>query len=124
MKERMIAMNTNYFFRASMAANYTTKKFFEKVTSDIEAQLRQWDAKVEMAITSWRTYAAKFEFNGSYYRVVFSKNEIDVLRDMGAYALDEKIWHSLVKQGLEVQESEGNYMEKVHQSQLLHVQVS
>lgn len=117
-------MNTNSFFRATMATDFTTKKFFEKVTSDLKAQLQQWDEDTSVEVTMWRAYTVTIVFAGKTYRVVLSKNEVDILRHTNPYALDQKIWRALDKQGLQFQKTEGNYFIKVWQKPLIKYNIS
>ncbi|GEK33694.1 hypothetical protein [Kurthia sibirica] len=117
-------MNTNSFFRTTMAADYTTKKFFEKVASDINMQLKQWDEYTIIDVKLWRSYTIAIIHGGKNYRVVLSKNEVDILRHTHPYAVDQKIWHALHHQGLSLQKSEGNYFSKVWQKSVLHYNIS
>ncbi|MBQ0141135.1 MAG: hypothetical protein KBT36_17875 [Kurthia sp.] len=117
-------MNTNSFFRTTMANSYTTRKFFEKVTSDLHTQLLQWDMQVNVELEEWRSYVVKVQYLGKNYRVSLSKNEIDLLQHESPYALDKVIWDELVKQGLIIKASEGNFLQKVFSDQLLNYRIS
>lgn len=103
-------MNTNSFFRTSMATSFTTRKFFKKVTNDIHSQLSKWESNVEVEVESWRSYVVKFHYADQTFRMTFSKNEIDLLQHDSPYALDRIIWKELVKNGLKLKVSEGNYL--------------
>lgn len=106
-------MNTNSFFRATMASSYTTKKFFKKVTHDIYQQLSQWDSEAKVEVEAWRSYVVKVQYFGVNYRAILSKNEIDLLQNEHPYALDAVIWQTLLKNGLHLKKSEGNYLKIV-----------
>lgn len=117
-------MNTNSFFRTTMANSYTTRKFFKKVTSDLHTQLLQWDAQACVDLEEWRSYIVKVQYLGKNYRVLLSKNEIDLLQHESPYALDTAIWSDLVKQGLAVKESEGNFLQKIFANPQLNYKIS
>lgn len=117
-------MNTNSFFRTTMANSYTTRKFFKRVTSDLHAQLLQWDAQVNVELEEWRSYVVKVQYLGKNYRVLLSKNEIDLLQNESPYALDNVIWSELIKQGLVMKESEGNFLQKVFANEFLNYRIS
>lgn len=110
-------MNTNSFFRTSMATSFTTRKFFKKITHDIHLQLSQWESNVEVEVESWRSYVVKVRYVNQTFRMTFSKNEIDLLQNEGPYALDRVIWNELVKNGLKLKVSEGNYLAMVFTTQ-------
>lgn len=117
-------MNTNSFFRTTMANSYTTRKFFKKVTSDLHMQLLQWDTKVCVELEEWRSYVVKVQYLGKNYRVSLSKNEIDLLQHETPYALDKAIWSDLVKQGLIIKASEGNFLQKIFVDSQLNYKIS
>lgn len=110
-------MNTNSFFRSTMANSYTTRKFFKKVTSDLQTQLVQWDDQAAVEVGEWRSYVVKVQYLGKSYRVTLTKNEIDLLQHEEPYALDTAIWTELIKQGLVLKEERGNFLEKIFPKQ-------
>lgn len=117
-------MNTNSFFRATMASSYTTRKFFTKVTHDLNQQLSQWDSAVKVEVELWRSYVVKVQYFGKNYRVTLSKNEVDLLQNENPYALDLFIWSELVKSGLSLNDTEGNYLKVVFNKGQLHSKIS
>lgn len=106
-------MNTNHFFRTTMATSYTARKFFKKVVHDSYLQLQQWDPEVALEAEAWRLYTIKIQYRGQSYQVAFTKSEIDILQQESPYALDQAIWLHLIQQGLVIQPFEGNYLSKV-----------
>ena len=98
-------MSTNTFFRTTKAHTFTVRKFFKLVATDIEAQLREWDASYCVEVETWRTYALSICRNDEEeFRVALSKNEVELIQHKHPYALDEKLWAMLEKKGLEVQD--------------------
>lgn len=97
-------MNTNTFFRTTKANTFTVRKFFKNVATDIEAQLRQWDDAYRVEVETWRTYTLSVTNGEQKFRVALSKNDVELLQHTHPYALDEKLWTLLEKQGLEVQD--------------------
>lgn len=97
-------MNTNTFFRTTKANTFTVRKFFKHVASDMEAQLREWDENFSVEVETWRTYTLSVTNGAQKFRVALSKNEVELLQHAHPYALDEKLWTLLEKQGLEVQD--------------------
>lgn len=104
-------MNTNDFFRTTMANNFTAKKFFKRVASDIEHQLKEWHEDDQVTIETWRNYSLCVQRGERTFRVVLSKNLVDILQHEAPYALDATLWNRLIKQGLELQDTEGNYLD-------------
>lgn len=117
-------MNTNRFFRATMASQYTTKKFFKKVTHDIYQQLSQWDPQAKVEVEAWRSYVVNLQYLGKNYRAILSKNEIDLLQNEQPYALDFVIWRTLIKNGLQLNADEGNYLSIVFNKPQQHFKIS
>lgn len=117
-------MNTNSFFRTTMATSYNTRKFFNKVASDLDTQLKQWDAKVCVEVESWRSYVVRVNYLNQNYRVILSKNEVDLLQKEDPYALDGAIWTSLIDQGLIIKKVEGNFLSKVLSEDNLEIKIS
>lgn len=97
-------MNTNTFFRTTKANTFTVRKFFKNVATDIEVQLRQWDDAYRVEVETWRTYTLSVTNGKQKFRVALSKNDVELLQHTHPYALDEKLWTLLEKQGLEVQD--------------------
>lgn len=104
-------MNTNAFFRSTMANNFAIRKFFKRVANDIESQLQEWNANYQVTVETWRTYALNVKNSKEVFQVVLSKNFVDILQHENPYALDATLWKELMKQGLEFQETQGNYLE-------------
>ncbi len=104
-------MNTNAFFRSTMANNFTTRKFFKRVASDIECQLQEWHVGYKVTVATWRTYTFCVQNGEQSYQVALSKNLVDILQHETPYALDLALWKGLISQGLELQEAKGNYLE-------------
>lgn len=111
-------MNTNHFFRTTMATSYTARKFFKKVVHDLYLQLQQWDAQVVVEAEAWRLYTVKVQYLEKEYSVALTKNEVDILQQQSPYALDQVIWLALIKQGLHIKQIQGNFLTKVLTSPL------
>lgn len=106
-------MDTNIFFRTTMANNFATRKFFKQVVSDMESQLKEWHEDVKVTVETWRTYTLCVQNSGKMYRVTLSKNLVDILQHETPYALDATLWKKLKIQGLALQDAWGNYLETV-----------
>lgn len=106
-------MNTNVFFRSTMANKFATRKFFKRVASDIESQLKEWHVDYNVSVETWRTYTLCVQNGENMYQVALSKNLVDILQHKTPYALDEMLWKGLIDQGLELQDVTGNYLEIV-----------
>lgn len=106
-----IEMNTNTFFRSTMANNFATRKFFKRVANDIESQLQEWHVDYKVTVETWRTYALCVKNSEKTYQVALSKNLVDILQHETPYALDVALWKGLVNQGLELQDANSNYLE-------------
>ena len=104
-------MNTNAFFRSTMANHFTAKKFFKRVASDIERQLKEWHEDDQVTSETWRTYSLCVQRGEITFRVALSKNLVDILQHEAPYALDATLWNRLIKQGLELEDAEGNYQD-------------
>lgn len=104
-------MNTNAFFRSTMANNFTARKFFKRVVNDIESQLKEWHEDIQVTIETWRTYSLCVQHGERTFQVALSKNLVDILQHEAPYALDATLWNGLIKQGLVIQDTEGNYLE-------------
>ena len=104
-------MNTNVFFRSTMANKFATRKFFKRVAMDISSQLQEWHVDYKVTVVTWRTYALCVQNGEKMYQVVFSKNFVDILQHENPYALDAALWKGLVGQGLMLQDTQGNYLE-------------
>ncbi|MGX9136523.1 hypothetical protein ACWV26_19660 [Rummeliibacillus sp. JY-2-4R] len=106
-------MNTNAFFRTTMANSFATRKFFKRVASDIEGQLQEWHKGYKVTVETWRTYVLCIQNDERTYQVALSKNFVDILQHEAPYALDLALWKGLISQGFELQETKGNYLEVV-----------
>jgi hypothetical protein len=95
-------MNTNTFFRTTKANTFAVRKFFKHVAKDIETQLREWDDNYRVEVETWRTYTLSVTNGAKTIRVALSKSEVELLQHTHPYALDEKLWALLERQGLEV----------------------
>ncbi|WP_102693474.1 hypothetical protein [Rummeliibacillus pycnus] len=104
-------MNTNAFFRSTMANNFATRKFFKRVAMDIKSQLQEWHVDYKVTVETWRTYTLCVQNGEKTYQVVLSKNFVDILQHETPYSLDATIWKGLIDQGLELQDVQGNYLE-------------
>ncbi|MGG0656037.1 hypothetical protein [Rummeliibacillus pycnus] len=104
-------MNTNAFFRSTMANNFATRRFFKRVASDIESQLKEWHIDYKVTVETWRTYALCVQNGEKMYHVALSKNFVDILQHETPYALDEALWKGLFNQGLELEDATGNYLD-------------
>ncbi|WP_312753389.1 hypothetical protein [Rummeliibacillus suwonensis] len=106
-------MNTNAFFRSTMANNFATRKFFKRVASDMESQLKEWHKGYQVSVETWRIYSLCVQIGENTYQVALSKNLVDILQHEAPYALDRALWRGLVSQGLTLQKTQGNYLDTV-----------
>lgn len=107
-------METISFYRQTMASTYATRKFFQKVTMDLQTQLKEWDAEVCVEVEKWRQYVVKVTFENRLYRMSLSKNEIELYQHESPFALDRLILDTLIKQGLTLKQPTGNYLDAVY----------
>ncbi|WP_397536643.1 hypothetical protein [Rummeliibacillus pycnus] len=104
-------MNTNAFFRSTMANDFATRKFFKCVARDIESQLQEWHVDYKVTVETWRTYTLCVQNSEKTYQVAISKNLVEILQHETPYALDAILWKGLINQGLEVPDAQDNYLE-------------
>jgi len=107
-------MNSQGWIRGMMSKSYETEQFLTHVVTTIERQLKLWDEHYEVRLLQ------DLMNDGMYFIVVYSnKNEYKVsineadtalLQDVSPFSLDRHIWRSLVKEGLVMGESDGNYL--------------
>lgn len=102
------------WIRGYMSKSYDVESFMIHVVTTIERQLKLWDERVEVNLLQdligKHIYFVIVRFDEKTFKVPLSEEEARALQDESAFAVDRYIWRGLVKQGLSLRETEGNYL--------------
>ncbi|WP_154663566.1 hypothetical protein [Neobacillus dielmonensis] len=106
-------MNISGFARGLMSKNYSTERFLLHVANCVEGQLKEWDEKYEVLVLKLKNYEFIVKMGDQDYYLPLPEEEIAALQQMGAFALDRRVWRELENQGLPIQRGHGNYINYV-----------
>lgn len=111
-------MNSSGWIRGMMTKLYETEKVLAQVVDTIRRQLYKWDTEYHVKLLEELLekdiYYIVVTKNEASYRVTLPKHHVTRLQETSPYALDKHIWNVLKQQGLQVQESSGNYLKHLH----------
>jgi hypothetical protein len=106
-------MNINGMARSYMARFQSGEEFFKRVADFIERQLHEWDPNYEVFLMKFSDYELMVKNGERYYHVFVTEPELTELQKRAPYALDQKIWKELEKQGLPILKGYGNYLDSI-----------
>ncbi|WP_462411688.1 hypothetical protein [Neobacillus sp. Marseille-QA0830] len=106
-------MNISGFARGLMSKNYNPERFLLHVANCVEGQLKEWDEKFEVMVLKLKKYEIIISTDDEDYYIPLPDEEIAALQQMGAFALDHRIWKELEDQGLSIERGHGNYIDYV-----------
>ncbi len=104
-------MNVSGMIRGYMSKNQSGEEYIRFVATSIEKQLKEWDSRYEVMLLQLKNYELVVLNGGHSYLVTLSKDEVEVLKNKGPFALDRIIWSELKNQGLPILSGFGNYLE-------------
>jgi len=102
------------WIRGYMSKSYDVERFMIHVVTTIERQLQLWDEIAEVNLlrdlTGGEVYYVIVRFGEKMFKVPLSEWDAQSLQDQSPFAVDRYIWRELVKQGLLLGKTEGNYL--------------
>lgn len=106
-------MNTSGMLRGYLAKVMDQESFFFHVINCMEKQLIDWGSDTVL-LFNWEKEVSSvsgfFIIDGFSYSFLFTKNELKQLQDQSPYAVDRRIWETLIDEGFILKES--NYIDK------------
>ncbi|SHF95994.1 hypothetical protein [Ornithinibacillus halophilus] len=106
-------MNTTGFIRGYMSKNQEGEKYLDHVVGVIEQQLQEIDENYEAEVTKIEEYKISVRNNNQAIHIKISKPQLLKLQSRSPYSLDKYIWTNLTKNGVEVTNANGNYLDYV-----------
>ena len=111
-------MNSTGFVRGMMSKSFEVEDYLNHVVTTIGRQLSMWDERYEVRLLNDLLAETNYEvivnLEDITYQVDLELSNVAALQDKSPYSLDRHIWESLKNQGLVIEKTHGDYLEKCY----------
>lgn len=111
-------MNSSGFIRGLMAKNFDNERFLLHVAECIERQLKEWDENYEVMVAKMPDYFFVIRNAKKSIYFTITEKKAKELQEEFIFALDRHIWLELQKQGVKLQNGQGNYLSYVFSGEI------
>jgi len=111
-------LNSTGFVRGMMSKSFEIEDYLNHVVTTIGRQLNMWDERYEVSLfhdlLAETNYEVIVKLEDKTYQVDLELSNVAALQDKSPYSLDRHIWESLKNQGLVIEKTHGDYLEKCY----------
>ena len=111
-------MNSTGFVRGMMSKSKEPEAYFKHVVKTISRQLDKWDERYEVKLLQNLLDETKYDvivtLGDNMYQVNLELPLVEALQNKSPYSLDRHIWESLKKEGLTIEKTHGDYLDKCY----------
>lgn len=109
-------LNSTGFVRGMMSKSTETEIYLKHVVETIARQLEMWDehydVKLFQDLLDEKKYEVIVTLEEKTYHLHLELSLAAALQDKSPYSLDRYIWERLKEEGLVIEKTHGNYLEK------------
>ena len=101
-----------------MSKSLEVDAYLKHVVTTIGRQLKDWDegyaVRLLHDLLDERSFYVVVHLADKTYQVNLELSHVATLQDHSPYTLDRHIWEALINQGLVIEKTQGDYLDKCH----------
>jgi len=111
-------LNSTGFLRGMMSKSTEQEVYLKHVVNTIGRQLDKWDERYEVKLLQnlldETSYDVIVKLEDKTYKINLELPLVESLQNKSPYSLDRHIWESLKKEGLTIEKTHGDYLDKCY----------